>query len=110
VLGAKPVGVLSGANGIAPSTLEERALLEELVAEGTAGPIRAPQSLIGNGLEAAFPTQIALAALALSRKGFYRPADTTGLELEAAEAPTQIIATSWGFWRGEGMALVEALD
>jgi len=110
VLGAKPAGVLSGATGIGPVTLEERAFLEELVAEGTVGPIRAPQSLIGNSLEAAFPAQIALAALALSRKGFYRPADPTGLELEAAEAPTQIIATSWGFWRGEGMALVEALD
>ncbi|ODT16139.1 MAG: beta-ketoacyl-ACP synthase II [Kaistia sp. SCN 65-12] len=109
-LGANPAGLLSGATGIGPATLEERALLEALVAEGTVGPIRAPQSLIGNGLEAAFPAQVALAALALSRKGFYRPADPTGLELEAAEAPTQIIATSWGFWRGEGMALVEAID
>jgi 3-oxoacyl-[acyl-carrier-protein] synthase II len=109
-LGDRPVGVLSGATGIGPATLEERALLEALVAEGTVGPIRAPQSLIGNGLEAAFPAQIALAALALSRQGFYRPADPTGLELEAAEAPTQILATSWGFWRGEGMALVEAID
>jgi 3-oxoacyl-[acyl-carrier-protein] synthase II len=109
-LGAKPVGVLSGATGIGATTREERALLEELVADGTIGPIRAPQSLIGSSLEAAFPAQIALAALALSRNGFYRPADPTGLELEAAEAPSQIIATSWGFWRGEGMALVEALD
>ncbi|WP_018182381.1 beta-ketoacyl-ACP synthase [Kaistia granuli] len=109
-LGDKPVGVLSGANGLGPATLEERALLEELVAEGIAGPIRASQSLIGNSLEAAFPAQIALAALALSRKGFYRPADPTGFELEAADVPTQILATSWGFWRGEGMALLEAID
>lgn len=109
-LGDKPVGVLSGATGIAKTTLEERALLETLVAEGTVGPIRATQSWIGNSLEAAFPAQIALAALALSRKGFYRPSDPTGLELEAADVPTQILATSWGFWRGEGMALLEAID
>lgn len=109
-LGDKPVGLLSGATGISNATLEERALLELLVAEGTVGPIRATQSLIGNSLEAAFPAQVALAALALSRKGFYRPSDSTGLELEATDAPTQILATSWGFWRGEGMALLEAID
>lgn len=109
-LGDKPVGVLSGATGIASATLEERAFLETLVADGIAGPVRATQSWVGNSLEAAFPAQIALAALALSRKGFYRPADPTGLELEATDVPTQILATSWGFWRGEGMALVEAID
>ncbi|MBN9059804.1 MAG: beta-ketoacyl-ACP synthase, partial [Rhizobiales bacterium] len=109
-LGDKPVGVLSGATGIASPTREERALLESLVAEGLVGPIRATQSWIGNSLEAAFPAQIALAALALSRKGFYRPSDPTGLELEATDVPTQILATSWGFWRGEGMALLEAID
>lgn len=109
-LGDRPVGLLSGATGISNATLEERALLEALVAEGTVGPVRASQSLIGNSLEAAFPAQVALAALALSRKGFYRPADPTGLELEAIDAPTQILATSWGFWRGEGMALLEAID
>ena len=109
-LGDKPVGVLSGATGIASATLEERAFLETLVADGIAGPVRATQSWVGNSLEAAFPAQIALAALALSRKGFYRPADPTGLELEASDVPTQILATSWGFWRGEGMALVEAID
>jgi 3-oxoacyl-[acyl-carrier-protein] synthase II len=92
------------------ATLEERALLEELSAEGIVGPVRASQSLIGSSMEAVFPAQIALAGLAIAKKGFYLPFDPTGFEQAATEAPSQILATSWGFWRGEGMALVEAID
>jgi 3-oxoacyl-[acyl-carrier-protein] synthase II len=110
VLGGKPVAVLSGANGISAATQEERALLQEWVDEGVVGPVRASQSLIGTSIEAAFPAQVALAALAIARKDFYLPFDSTGFEREAAGAPDKILATTWGFWRGEGMALVEAAD
>ncbi|MBZ9937116.1 beta-ketoacyl-ACP synthase [Mesorhizobium sp. BR1-1-16] len=107
--GPTPPGVLSGANGIAAATAEERALWDALVAEGKVGGVRATQTLIGNAIEAAFPVQVALAALAIARHGFYLPTDGSGIELPAA-TPAQILATSWGFWRGEGMALVEAAD
>lgn len=104
--GAVP-GVLSGANGIAATTEEERALWQQLAEEGRIEGVRAMQTLIGNSIEAAFPIQIALAALAISRRGFYRPTDASDIE-RSTPTPLKILATSWGFWRGEGMALVEA--
>ncbi len=81
--------------------------LENLAADERVAGIRATQTLIGNAIEADFPIRVALAALAVGRRGFYLPTDDTGIELPA-EAPSKILATSWGFWRGEGMALVEA--
>ncbi|MCX5478132.1 beta-ketoacyl-ACP synthase [Kaistia geumhonensis] len=99
--------VLSGANGIPATTAEERALWEDLAADERVDGIRATQTLIGNAIEADFPIRVALAALAIGRRGFYLPTDDTGIE-RPAETPSKILATSWGFWRGEGMALVEA--
>jgi 3-oxoacyl-[acyl-carrier-protein] synthase II len=107
---AEPVGVISGASGLAAATLEERGLYERLATEGRIGPVRASQSWIGNSLETAFPAQVALAALAVQRSGFYLPRDGGGFERPFDGAPRQVLATSWGFWRGEGMALVEAID
>ena len=65
--------------------------------------------MLGSSVEASFPSMIGLAAQALSRKGFYKPADTTGFETEAG-MPDLILVTSWGIWRGEGMGLVEAIE
>ena len=109
-LGAEAPAVLSGATGLPGPTEEERIFLEGLAAEGRVGPVRATQSWIGNSLETAFPAQVALAALAVARKGFYLPVDGSGMERAYSGAPRSVIATSWGFWRGEGMALVDAIE
>jgi 3-oxoacyl-[acyl-carrier-protein] synthase II len=66
--------------------------------------------MLGATTSATFPAATALAALALSRRGFYRPFDATGLEQPKAAAPTRIAVVSIGIWRGEGMALIEAVD
>ena len=51
---------------------------------------------------------VALAAIAVSRGNLYPPADNSGVE-RAMEGPlTQVVVTSIGHWRGEGLALVEA--
>jgi 3-oxoacyl-[acyl-carrier-protein] synthase II len=57
-------------------------------------------------MEPSLPANLALAAMAVSRGRLFGP-------LEATEAPMagelrQVLVTSWGHWRGEGMALVEA--
>jgi len=109
-LGGEPPAVLSGATGLTEPTAEERGFLEGLAAEGRVGPIRATQSWIGNSLETAFPAQVALAALAVARKGFYLPVDETGLERADVGAPRSVMTTCWGFWRGEGMALLDAIE
>ncbi len=91
--------VVSSASGASAPTSEEAAFL------GSLGlPVRATATALGHSLEAAFPSSLALAAMAVSRGRLFAP-------LEAAEAPMsgelrQVVVTSWGLWRGEAMALV----
>jgi 3-oxoacyl-[acyl-carrier-protein] synthase II len=96
--------ILSGASGSAPATDGERAFL----AEHAGIPVRATGSYIGHGMEPAFPMNVALAALALHRGNLFAPRDATGVEKPMAGALKQVVVTSAGYWRGEGMALVEA--
>jgi 3-oxoacyl-[acyl-carrier-protein] synthase II len=64
---------------------------------------------MGAGIEASFPAFVALGAMALGRKGFYRPYDTSGVERPATTTPDSLVVTAWGHWRGEGMALLETV-
>src|SRR5690606_29006173 len=73
--GGEPVAVLSGATGVPGATAEERGLLDRLIAEGRVDTVRAPGTLLGTAAGATFPALAGLAALALARGGFYRPAD-----------------------------------
>lgn len=86
--------VVSGASGVAEAWAEEQGFLADLRDAGPAqGPVRHTADLIGHAPEAAFPANLALAALALGREG----------------APGQILVTSFGLWRGEALALVEPI-
>ncbi|MFO1184662.1 MAG: beta-ketoacyl-ACP synthase [Bauldia sp.] len=105
--GAPPV--LSGATGMKEATHEEREWLAGLAREGTLGAVRGVATALGSLVEATVPALTALAALAIARRGFPSPFDDSGVERPFAGAPEQVIVTSWGYWRGEGMALVEAV-
>jgi 3-oxoacyl-[acyl-carrier-protein] synthase II len=97
--------VLSGASGSEPATSEERAFLEahpDLV-------VRATGSYLGHGFEPQFPMNIALAAVALDHGSLFPPHDTSGLEQPPSGQLSQIVVTSVGHWRGEGLALVERI-
>jgi 3-oxoacyl-[acyl-carrier-protein] synthase II len=107
--GSAPVSVLSAATGVAEATREERDLLVGWIGDGRVDAVRATASMLGATTSATFPAATALAALALSRRGFPRPFDRTGLERPVAAPPARIAVTSVGIWRGEGMALVEAV-
>ncbi len=96
--------ILSGASGSARATQGERAFLTE----HPDIPVRATGSYIGHGMEPTFPMNVALAALALSRGSLFAPRDTTGFERPVNGPLKQVVVTSAGYWRGEGMALVEA--
>jgi 3-oxoacyl-[acyl-carrier-protein] synthase II len=106
-IGPKPgrVAVISGATGAEPATSEERTWLDTLVGV----PVRATGTHIGHGLEPQFAMNIALATLALRHEKLFPPADSSGVEQPATTAPDQVVVTSVGHWRGEGMALVEAV-
>jgi 3-oxoacyl-[acyl-carrier-protein] synthase II len=100
------VGVLSGATGVEPITAEERAFLDDVGAKRDIY-VRATGARIGHGMEAAAPANVGLAALALREAGYFPPFEDDAIEREAAEPPTQIVVTSFGHWRGEGMVLVQ---
>jgi 3-oxoacyl-[acyl-carrier-protein] synthase II len=97
--------LISGATGVEPVTSEEKAFLS--AHPGCA--VRATGTSFGHTLETQFPLGLALAALSLSRGALFPPNDPTGLEVEMAETPTQIVVMGAGHWQGEGMALVEAI-
>jgi 3-oxoacyl-[acyl-carrier-protein] synthase II len=97
--------IITGATGSEPATSEERAFLGNH--QGFA--VRACGTRFGHTVEAQFPLGLALAAMSLSRGGLFPPGDTSGMEIEMTKPPTQIVVIGAGHWRGEGMALVEAI-
>jgi 3-oxoacyl-[acyl-carrier-protein] synthase II len=99
------VALISGATGAQPATDEERAWLKSLPDV----PVRATGSLIGHSLEPQFSMNIALATLALGREKLFPPADSSGVEREYEGPLDRVAVTAVGHWRGEGMALVEAV-
>ena len=104
-IGVGGVGVISGATGVEPATAQERAFLQTL----SDVPVRASGSYIGHGFEPQFPMNIALATLALGKDKLFPPGDSSGFERPMAGPLAQVVVTSVGHWRGEGMALVEAV-
>jgi 3-oxoacyl-[acyl-carrier-protein] synthase II len=97
--------ILTGATGAEPATSEERTFLRE----HPDFAVRATGTMYGHTMETQFPLGLALAALSISRGALFPPNDPTGLEVEMSKPPTQIVVIGAGHWRGEGMALVEAI-
>jgi 3-oxoacyl-[acyl-carrier-protein] synthase II len=97
--------IITGATGAEPVTSEERAFLGEH--KGFA--VRATGTMFGHTMETQFPLGLGLAALAISKGALFPPNDPSGLEVEMSGPPTQIVVIGTGHWRGEGMALVEAI-
>ena len=95
--------VISGATGVQPATAEER---EFLAAKGIAA--RATATHFGHGLEPQFPANLALAAAALGAGRLFAPSG--GFERPMDGPLRQVVVTSIGHWRGEGLALVEAVS
>jgi 3-oxoacyl-[acyl-carrier-protein] synthase II len=97
--------VLSGATGTEPATSEERAWIKTIPDV----PVRATGSILGHGLEPQFVMNIALAGLGLDRRKLFPPTDHSPVEREYEGPFDGIAVTAVGHWRGEGMALVEAV-
>jgi 3-oxoacyl-[acyl-carrier-protein] synthase II len=101
----RATGILSGATGAEPATGEERAWLKTIPEV----PVRATGSYVGHGFEPQFAMNVALAALVLHREKLFGPWDSSGVEREYEGVLGRIVVTCVGHWRGEGMALVEAV-
>jgi 3-oxoacyl-[acyl-carrier-protein] synthase II len=97
--------IITGTTGAEPVTSEERAFLQKHADFA----VRATGTRFGHTMETQFPLGLGLAALALSRGALFPPGDSSGTEFEMQRAPSQIVVVGAGHWRGEGMALVEAV-
>jgi len=97
--------IITGATGAEPAMAEEKSFLKAHAAV----PVRATATRFGHLMEAQFPLGIALAALSLSKGSLFPPAESSSAEIAMSTAPTQIVVVGTGHWRGEGMALVEAV-
>jgi 3-oxoacyl-[acyl-carrier-protein] synthase II len=97
--------IITGATGVEPVTSEERAFLKAHAEH----PVRASGTIFGHTMEAQFPLGLALAALSLSRGALFPPDGTSAAEVEMPAKPSQIVVIGTGHWRGEGMALLEAI-
>jgi 3-oxoacyl-[acyl-carrier-protein] synthase II len=96
--------VVSGATGVAEPVAIERDLLDQRRV-----PTRATGSVIGHGVEAAFPANVALAAMMVSHGQAVPPIGGSPTEAGMTRKVKQAVVTSVGHWRGEGMGLVEAV-
>jgi 3-oxoacyl-[acyl-carrier-protein] synthase II len=103
-LPAGRLAVISGATGVAGPTVREREFLGALTRPLA---VRATGSRIGWGVEATFPGNVALAALALSEGRF--PAPVESLEApfrgQAHRHPCHRLRA----WRGEALAHLSAI-
>jgi 3-oxoacyl-[acyl-carrier-protein] synthase II len=99
------VALISGATGVEPATAQERAFLKTIPDI----PVRASGTYLGHAFEPQFAMNIALATLALGHDKMFPPGDASGVEQAMPGPVAQVVVTSVGHWRGEGMALVEAV-
>jgi len=105
-----PLAVLSGCCGVQPQLSEERDFLNDLSDRGFSPAIRGVTTILGNTLEAQFPVNVVLASLAIAKGAFFDPFDNSGVEQEYSGHPERVLISSWGHWRGEGLALIDTPD
>ncbi len=105
-----PLPVLSGCSGVQPHLNDEHEFLNNLSNRGIDPVVRGVTTVLGNTLEAQFPINVALASLAISKGSFFDPFDDSGVEQPYAGSPERILINTWGHWRGESIAVVDAPD
>jgi 3-oxoacyl-[acyl-carrier-protein] synthase II len=99
---AGQLGVISGATGISRLAKEELAALGAIDRHA---PIRGSGSIFGHGVEASFPLNLALGAIALRRGHLYPPFDGD-YQFERSAEVDRVMVTSVGYCRGETIALL----
>ncbi len=95
--------VISGASGAHAATVEEAGFLRDIRL-----PVRATATAFGHSLEPSFPANLALAAMSLANRRLFPPLEAAEMETLMTAELRQVLVTSWGHWRGEALAVVEA--
>jgi 3-oxoacyl-[acyl-carrier-protein] synthase II len=96
--------VISGATGLEPATAAELRVLKEIGL-----PVRNTGTYIGHGVETQFVANVGIGCAALRHGKLFAPTGTGDVG-DSPPALSQIIVTTVGNWRGEGLALIERLD
>jgi 3-oxoacyl-[acyl-carrier-protein] synthase II len=101
--------VLSGATGVLGATGEERDALNSIAR--TIGPVsvRATATMLGHAIEAAFPTNLAVAAIAIRHGAFYPPFSDNEQPWNGATPLSRVHVTGFDRWHGDAYAVVEAV-
>ncbi len=96
--------VISGAAGVEPATSAELSVLKEIGL-----PVRNTGTYIGHGVDTQFMANLGIACAVLEHGKLFAP---TGSGDTGASPPSlsQVLVTSVGNWRGEGLALIERVD
>lgn len=95
--------VISGATGLEPATSAE---LRALVKFGL--PVRNTGTYIGHGIEAQFAANLAIGCAVLEHGRLFAPTGS-GDKGDTPPGLSQLVVTSVGCWRGEGLALLERI-
>ncbi len=93
--------IISGAAGLQPATAAEQKVLKEIGL-----PVRNTGTYIGHGMEAQFMANLGIACTVLEHGKLFAPVGT-GDNGASPAGISQVVVTSVGNWRGEGLALVE---
>jgi len=96
--------IISGAAGLEPATAAELVVLKEIGL-----PVRNTGTYIGHGVDTQFMANLGIGCAAIDHGKLFAPTGTG----DFGESPpdlSQIVVTSVGNWRGEGLALLERLN
>jgi 3-oxoacyl-[acyl-carrier-protein] synthase II len=96
--------VISGATGMEPATSAERRAIEEFDL-----PVRNTGTYIGHGIEAQFAANLGIGCMVLEHGKLFPPTGSAD-KGESPPSLSQLIVTSVGSWRGEGLALLERVS
>ncbi len=96
--------IISGACGLAPPTAAERGVLKEIGL-----PVRNTGTYIGHGIETQFLANLAIACAVLEHGKLFPPTGTGDVD-GSSPGLSQVLVTAVGYWRGEGLGLVERID
>jgi 3-oxoacyl-[acyl-carrier-protein] synthase II len=93
--------VISGAAGLEPATTAERHVLKDIGL-----PVRNTGTYIGHGVDTQFVANLAIGCAVLDHGKLFTPTGS-GDTGESPPELSQVVVTSVGNWRGEGLALLE---
>jgi 3-oxoacyl-[acyl-carrier-protein] synthase II len=93
--------VISGTSGAEPATTAERKVLADFGL-----PVRATGTYIGHGVEAQFLVNLGIGCAVLEHGKLFGP-NGSGDTGDSPDGVSQVVVTSVGTWRGEGLGLIE---